>query len=97
MIFMEPFWILVDVISGAAKKEDQKRGDPRYVKCLRCGGLVLKTEVKKRGGCYVCGWVPGAETVRKDERVLKAKCPQCGRLVLKSELIKRGCYLCGWE
>jgi len=96
MIFMEPFWILIDVISGAAKKGDQKRGDPRYVKCLHCSALVLKSEVKKRGGCYVCGWLPGAEMVR-DERVLKAKCPQCGRLVLKSELIKRGCYLCGWK
>ena len=97
MIFMEPFWILVDVISGEAKKEDQKRGDPRYVKCLHCGALVVKSEVKGRGGCYVCGWVPGAETVRKDERVLRVKCPQCGGLVLKSELIKRGCYLCGWK
>ncbi len=97
MIFMEPFWILVDVISGAAKKEDQKRGDPRYVKCLRCGGLVLKTEVKKGGGCYLCGWVPGAETVQKGEGVLKVKCPQCGHLVLKSELVKKGCYLCGWK
>ncbi len=69
MIFMEPFWILIDVISGAVKKEGQKRADPRYVKCLRCGDLVLKSEVRRRGGCYACGWVPGAETVRKDERV----------------------------
>ena len=97
MIFMEPFWILIDLISGEAKKEDERRGDPRYVKCLHCGGLVLKSEVRRRGGCYLCGWVPGAETVRKEERALRVRCPQCGRPVLKSELIKRGCYLCGWR
>lgn len=95
-LFMEPFWILMDKVSEAAKQEDEMRKDPRYVRCLRCGGFVLKREARKRGGCYLCGWKPGEE-IRQEPRVLKVKCPQCGRPVLKSELIKRGCYLCRWQ
>jgi len=96
MLFMEPFWILIDKVAEAAKQEDERRQDPRYVRCLHCGDFVLKSEARKRGGCYLCGWTPGQET-RQEPRVLKVNCPQCGRLVLKSELIKRGCYLCGWK
>jgi len=96
MLFMEPFWILIDQIKAAAKKEDQMRQDPRYVRCLHCGGFVLKSDVRKRDGCYLCGWKPGEEPAA-EPRTLKVKCPQCGRTVLKSELIKRGCYLCGWK
>lgn len=95
-LFMEPFWILMDKIADAARKEDQMRQDPRYVQCLNCRGFVLKGEVRKRGGCYLCGWKPGAKGP-PEPRGLKVKCPQCGRTVLKSELIKRGCYLCGWK
>ena len=93
-LFMEPFWILMDKVAEAAKEEHEMRQDPRYVRCLNCGGFVLKSEVRKRGHCHLCGWTPGKE-IRQEPRVLKMKCPQCGRLVLKSELIKRGCYLCG--
>ena len=96
MLFMEPYWIMMDMMMGAGKKEDEMRSDPRYVQCLNCRGFVMKSEVRKRSGCYLCGWTPGQKT-QSEPRVLKVKCPQCGRLVLKSELIKRGCYLCGWK
>ena len=96
MLFMEPYWIIMDMVGKGARDEDEKRGDPTYVQCLNCRGFVKKYDVRKRGYCYLCGWTPGVETL-PEPRAQKVKCPQCGRLVLKSELIKRGCYLCGWK
>ena len=96
MLFMEPFWFLMDFVEKAGRDEDDMRRDPRFVQCPNCRGFALKSEIRKRGGCYLCGWTPGVDTLPQP-RARKVKCPQCGRLVLKSELIKRGCYLCGWK
>ena len=105
MLFMEPFWIMMDVISGAAKDEDEKRTDPRYAQCLYCGGYVDKRMARERGGCYLCG-TSGHEIARIAERrgeerrgvnPYRTGCPNCGATVVTKQLREKGCYLCGWR
>ncbi len=105
MLFMEPFWILMDIVRDAADEEDEMRGDPAYVQCLYCRGFVEKAEVKRRGGCYLCG-TPGEEIAklarqRRGEREnrrnnpYRTKCSNCGAVVVAKELREKGCYICG--
>lgn len=104
MLFMEPFWIMMDTVKKGAEDEDEKRTNPAYAQCLNCGGYVSKRMVRERGGCYLCG-MPGEELARmakrmREERKTKTpyrtKCPNCGAPVVTKELSERGCYLCGW-
>jgi len=102
---MEPFWIMMDMISGAARDEDEKRTDPSYVQCLYCGGYVEKRMARERGYCYLCG-TPGEEIAeiaqrrreqREDKKPYRTKCPNCGAAVVTNELLDKGCYVCGWS
>ena len=104
MLFMEPFWIMMDTVRKGAEDEDEKRTNPAYVQCLNCRGYVSKRTVRERGGCYLCG-MSGEELARIAERMsedrkrkipYRLKCPHCGALVVTKELRERGCYLCGW-
>ena len=105
MLFMEPFWIMMDMISGAARDEDEKRTDPSYVQCLYCRGYVEKRMARERGGCYLCG-TPGEEMARiakrqkenrEPRKTYRTKCPNCGATVVTKELREKGCYVCGWS
>ena len=105
MLFMEPFWILMDIVKEAAEEEDEKRANPAFVQCLNCGGYVEKRMVRERGGCYLCG-MRGEDIARIAERLqeerktrtpYRTKCPNCGASVVTRELREKGCYLCGWS
>ena len=105
MLFMEPFWIMMDMVGGAARDEDGKRADPSYVQCLNCRSYVEKKKVRERGYCYLCG-TSGEEmartaTQRREARAketpYRTKCPNCGALVVTKMLREKGCYLCGWS
>ena len=102
---MEPFWIMMDMVSGAAREEDEKTADPSYVQCLNCRGYVAKKKVRERGHCYLCGMSGEeiAKTVRQrrearaKETPYRTKCPNCGALVVTKMLREKGCYVCRWS
>lgn len=106
MLFMEPFWIMMDVAMHGGRDEDEKRFDPAYVQCLHCGGYVKKWDVRQRGGCFLCA-TSGEEIARiarereeakkRRRNPYKRKCPQCGTKVVTKQLRERGCYVCGWK
>lgn len=82
-----------DTALGSPKERHRSR-----VRCPQCGGLVMETELDKRG-CYFCGWRSGDETTkpkaRETKRPYRTRCTWCATVNVTEQLLEKGCCRCG--